>query len=726
MRNVKVGMKILLGFIGVILMIAIILVLTFVTSMTRGNDLEAVMYLNQMQREANNMLDDFNLARVEIRVVFTTVNNDSEYQLALEYLDNSSSRVATLDTILEELETETGYTSELISALPSVNRQLEEHFQQLDSALQQVNANDSSILGTIDNLNADAAGMITSLTSMLDMANTVIQSTADTNPGAVAGYIDNLLKPLQSAQLMIEDMRILNRDLILNQDTSVVPEVYGMIDDIQALLTQTRNAATTDAGRQGFDDLMGSIENYRSGIAEMVATIESSDITIESARALFLEVSSVINEGVDGLTAEASTLIETTTATSDFVMWLMLGVALAAVAIAFLVAFYLSKLITKPLGLMKDILVKVGTTGNLTFTDDEKNAVRKEAETKDELGESLRAFVAMMDQQVYIGDIMTQIANNDLTADVNTLSGEDTMGLALEKMVGNLNHMFAEINSVASQVATASSEVATGAQQLAQGSTEQASTVEEISASISEITEQATISVQTAGGAADESQRIRDIAQQGNEKMGRLSTAVQEMSDASHSIGNVIKVIDDIAFQTNILALNAAVEAARAGEHGKGFAVVADEVRNLAGKSAEAAKETAGLISANIEKSEEGMNISQETAETLLQIVEGVEHTTESLTQIAEQSEGAKAATQQVNLAVDQVAQVVQQNSATSEESAAASEEMSSQAQVLQQLIAEFKLKDSFSGRSTPHALPEYHGTQSTDIVSSDNNTIIF
>jgi methyl-accepting chemotaxis protein len=247
------------------------------------------------------------------------------------------------------------------------------------------------------------------------------------------------------------------------------------------------------------------------------------------------------------------------------------------------------------------------------------------------------------------------------------------------------------IKDVSEAFINSSRNISSGSHSLAQGTAQQAATIEELSGTVQEIENKTRENAGMAEEASALSVEIRGKAEKGNRQMNELMNSVKDITASSGEIKKVIKVIDDIAFQTNILALNAAVEAARAGAAGKGFAVVAEEVRNLASKSAEAAKNTAGLIEDSIIKADTGMTLATETASSLQEIVEGINRNTEVMLNIAKSSNEQRDSISNVTTGIEQVANVIQQNSATAQESAAASEEMSGQVSRLDELISKFK-----------------------------------
>lgn len=231
--------------------------------------------------------------------------------------------------------------------------------------------------------------------------------------------------------------------------------------------------------------------------------------------------------------------------------------------------------------------------------------------------------------------------------------------------------------------------------------------MEELSANLIEISQRITENAKNATLASQLSLETGTSVQESNVHMEELMLAMSEISSVSNEISRIIKTIDDIAFQTNILALNAAVEAARAGASGKGFDVVEDEVRNLAGKCAAAEKQTTELIESAVNAVDNGLKHTEATAESLEEVITKAETVDKTIQQIAKTSEEQSEAITQITTGVGQISSVVQTNSATAEESAAASEELSGQAQVLKNLVDNFKLKDIAALPPSPAAMLE-------------------
>lgn len=321
--------------------------------------------------------------------------------------------------------------------------------------------------------------------------------------------------------------------------------------------------------------------------------------------------------------------------------------------------------------------------------------------SKNELGNLAESMRAMGSTINYYMEEIAKATKMLADGDLNVIEKENFLGdfhpvqLSIYNLVHSLNQTLGQINQASGQVAAGSDQVSSGAQALSQGATEQASSVEELAATVNEISNQIQNTAMNARDAREQALSAGTAVTSCSQQMQEMIGAMDEISLKSSEIGKIIKTIEDIAFQTNILALNAAVEAARAGAAGKGFAVVADEVRNLASKSAEASKNTSALIEGSISAVKKGTLIANETAQSLDKVVEGTQTVTAVVDKISLATDEQASAVSQVTQGIDQISSVVQTNSATAEESAAASEELSSQAQLLESLVNQFKLKQN-------------------------------
>ena len=302
----------------------------------------------------------------------------------------------------------------------------------------------------------------------------------------------------------------------------------------------------------------------------------------------------------------------------------------------------------------------------------------------------------------YAAEIANRIANNDLTAVVDTAPGDhSSMLFSMKLMQDHLTRTIGTIKNSADSIATASQQIAAGNLDLSQRTEEQAASLEETATSMEELTSTVHHNAENARQASALANMASDTAQRGGAVVGRVVETMHGISSSSARVADIINVIEGIAFQTNILALNAAVEAARAGEQGRGFAVVASEVRNLAQRSASAAKEIKALIGESVDRVQVGARLVEEAGNTIDEIVHAVKRVTEIMSEISMASQEQSTGIEQVNRTVTQMDQVTQQNAALVEEASAAAQSMADQAQELRHAVAGFKVGDIDPARAT-------------------------
>ncbi len=495
---------------------------------------------------------------------------------------------------------------------------------------------------------------------------------------------------MNTAARYVRDITLDQKKANYNTNTSSLNAAMNDLNTSINSITQSNPEYTSTGIGQEFVE---GVKKWQNTVPEILSAIERNDF--EVARKLLIEkCTPTLNKQAEiakQLTNNIEDSVKQTLTKQDRTSLISIVVVIGAIVIVSVLNAILAsrvvKSFTKPLDEVKEAITAFSKGKfDVPVLYDAEDEVAEMADALRTSQSVLQTVIAEIDRTTGAmaeGDFNIKIETN-FPGTLKSISD------SIERVVKNLSETIDEVKNTMDRVSMNAEQVSSGSQSLAQGATEQASAVEELSATLNDISAMSHENANSAKTAKYNTDKASEQNMINKEKMHEMIQAMDNITSASQEIRKIIKTIEDIAFQTNILALNAAVEAARAGSAGKGFAVVADEVRNLASKSAEAAKNTTKLIADSIEAVERGSEIAYSAAESIESSVVLTGQAVEQITQIASAVERESEAIRQITQGIDQIATVVQTNSATSEESAAASQELSTQANMMHEVLRAF------------------------------------
>lgn len=481
-----------------------------------------------------------------------------------------------------------------------------------------------------------------------------------------------------------------NADEVAGYLAEVETEIGTVRDNLDHLIEVYRG----DTSRlQQVVAKLDEAKEFRAQIQELSADgrdTEALELFFEEYSPLVIEVQDMVKAMDENTTVLADTTFENSHRMQIIITIFAIVICIVAVLVAVALTTVLTRSLTTPISEIENVAKEMA---------EGKLQVELTYESKDELGQLAENMRVMSKRvQFYMEEIAKatiQLSEGDLNVQkLDPFLGDFApVQLSVRKLVGSLNETLTQINQSAEQVTTGSGQMAESAQSLAEGSSEQAGAVEELTATVENVANLSRENADSAKTMAGQTSQAAEDAQEGQKSMYQLVNAMENISKVSKEIQNIIGAIEDIASQTNLLSLNASIEAARAGEAGKGFAVVADQIGKLASDSAQSAVDTKELIGKALLEVENGNHITHETVEVLETIIKSMNMFAEMSKTSSDASDSQADMLQQVQLGIEQIANVIQNNSALAQQSSATSEELSAQAENLKELVAQFQLR---------------------------------